>query len=93
LPARVHRQSIRISGASFARTFRGGNSALWWVVGGAVAALATVVSWPPLQRLFGFAPVPAHELAVSFAVGVTAVILFSVAQLLRSSLAIARKGA
>jgi len=83
----------RAPGTSFARTFRGGNSALWWVVGGAVAALATVVSWPPLQRLFGFAPVPAHELAVSFAVGVAAVILFSVAQLLRSSLAIARKGA
>jgi Ca2+-transporting ATPase len=81
----------RAPGASFPRTFRGGNRALWWVVVGAVAALATVVSWPPLQRLFGFAPVAAHEYAVSFAVGMAGVVLFSAAQTLRSRIAIARK--
>jgi Ca2+-transporting ATPase len=61
---------------------RGGNPALWWVVGGALAALAMVVYWAPLQRLFGFATLAVHDLAASFAVGVVGVLAFSAARAL-----------
>ncbi len=61
----------------FARVFRGGNRALWWVVGSALTALAVVIYWIPLQRLFGFAPIGAQDLALSFATGVAGVVLFS----------------
>jgi magnesium-transporting ATPase (P-type) len=63
--------------ASFTRIFRSENPALWWVVGSALAALAVTVYWPPLQGLFGFAPIDARDLALAFAVGIAAVILFS----------------
>jgi Ca2+-transporting ATPase len=68
--------------APFTRIFRGGNPALWWVVGSALSALAFVVYWLPLQRLFGFAPVAARDLAASFAAGMAGVILFSIARAL-----------
>jgi Ca2+-transporting ATPase len=68
--------------ARWRRIFRRDNPALWWVVGGALAALLVTVYWTPLQHLFGFAPVPAHEFATSFAVGIAGVVLFSVGQAL-----------
>ena len=82
----------RAPNASFTRIFRGQNRALWWVVGSALAALAVVVHWTPLQRLFGFAPVAAHDLAGSFATGVAGVILFSVARALLSRMPVPGKG-
>jgi Ca2+-transporting ATPase len=63
--------------APFTRIFRGENPALWWVVGGALAALWVTVYWAPLQRLFGFAPIALHDFATSFAVGAAGVLLFS----------------
>jgi len=60
------------------RLFGGENPALWWVVGGALLALIVTVHWPPLQRLFGFAPIAAQAFAGCFAVGVAGVIVFSV---------------
>jgi Ca2+-transporting ATPase len=82
----------RAPDAPFTRIFRGENPALWWVVGGAFAALAIVVHWTPLQRLFRFAPVAAHELAASFAIGIAGVVLFAVARVLLSRMTITRKG-
>jgi len=82
----------RAPDAPFTRIFRGENPALWWVVGGALAALVVVVHWTPLQRLFGFAPVAAHDLAASFAIGIGGVILFSVVRgALLSRIAIGRR--
>ena len=52
----------RSADAPFKRIFRGENPALWWVVGSALAALAVTVYWPPLQALFGFAPIAARDL-------------------------------
>jgi Ca2+-transporting ATPase len=60
-----------------ASLFRGGNPALWWVVGGALFALVVTVYWPPLQRLFGFAPIAAQAFAACFAVGIAGVVAFS----------------
>jgi len=68
----------RAGGARATRMFGGENPALWWVVGGTLFALIVTVHWPPLQRLFGFAPIAAQAFASCFAVGVSAVIVFSV---------------
>jgi Ca2+-transporting ATPase len=72
----------RAPGAGLTRMFRGENPALWWVVGVALAALAITVYWPPLQRLFGFAPIAAQALAGCFGVGIAGVVLFSAVQAL-----------
>jgi Ca2+-transporting ATPase len=67
----------RAGGARRMRMIGGENKALWWVVGGALIALVVTVYWPPLQRLFGFAPIAAQAFASCFAVGVAGVIAFS----------------
>jgi P-type Ca2+ transporter type 2C len=67
----------RAPDARLTRIFRGENPALWWVVGGSLAALAVTVYWPPLQRLFRFAPITAPAFTVSFGVGIAGVALFS----------------
>jgi Ca2+-transporting ATPase len=67
----------RASGSRRTRMFAGGNPALWWVVGGALSALVVTVYWPPLQRLFAFAPIAVQAFAGCFAVGVAGVIVFS----------------
>ena len=68
----------RAEGARRTRMFGGENKALWWVVCGALFALVVTVYWPPLQRLFGFAPIAAQSFASCFAAGVAGVIAFSV---------------
>ena len=55
---------------------RNPNPALWWVVGGAGLCLAAILSVPSLQRLFSFAPLHAHDLALSLAAGVGCLIWF-----------------
>ena len=55
---------------------RAPNPALWWVVGGAGLCLAAILSVPPLQRLFSFAPLHADDLALSLAAGVGCLIWF-----------------
>ncbi len=67
----------RAPGARLTRIFRGENPALWWVVGAALAALTVTVYWPPLQRLFGFAPIAAQAFAGCFGVGVAGVVVSS----------------
>ena len=49
------------------------NSALWWIMGGALTVLALVIYVPPLQALFHFAPLHPRDLALAFgAVGIIA---------------------
>lgn len=57
-------------------TLRTRNSALWWVVGGAVVFLGLALYTPALQKLFRFAPMGAGALAVSLAAGLVSVVWF-----------------
>ncbi len=41
------------------------NPALWWIVGGALAALALTIYAPPAAALFGFAPLALSDLLLS----------------------------
>jgi hypothetical protein len=52
------------------------NPALWWVVAGSSACLATVLTVPALQRLFSFAPLHARDLALSLAAGAGCLLWF-----------------
>jgi Ca2+-transporting ATPase len=52
------------------------NSALWWVVGGAVTFLALVLLVPAAQGLFHFAPLRAGDMALSFGAGVACMMWF-----------------
>ncbi len=68
----THRSSL----ATLAKSLRARNAPLWWVVAGAMVALAATVYWPPLQRLFGFAAVPAATAGVCLAAGFSSVLWF-----------------
>jgi len=57
-------------------TLRTRNVPLYWVAGAAIAALALTVYWPPLQHVFGFAPIAYGAAAGCFAAGVAAVLAF-----------------
>ena len=62
---------------------RAPNTALWWVVGGAVACLALVLFVPPAQRLFHFAPLRARDVGLSLGAGVLCVMWFELLKLSR----------
>jgi magnesium-transporting ATPase (P-type) len=66
----------RSSLSTLAASLRVRNAPLWWVVIAAVAALVVTVYWSPLQRLFGFAAIPAGTAAWCVAAGVSSVLLF-----------------
>jgi Ca2+-transporting ATPase len=52
------------------------NAALWWVVGGALAALAATLVLPPLQSIFRFATPAPLDLALVLAAAGAAVLGF-----------------
>jgi Ca2+-transporting ATPase len=58
------------------------NTALLWVIGGALAFLALVVYVPWLQRLFHFAPMHLLDLAIAFAAGLFSIAWFEVMKLI-----------
>ncbi len=66
----------RSSLSTLAASLRVRNAPLWWVVAAALAALVVTVYWSPLQRLFGFAAIPAGTAAWCLAAGVSSVLLF-----------------
>jgi Ca2+-transporting ATPase len=66
----------RSSLSTLAASLRVRNAPLWWVVIAAVAALVVTVYWSPLQRLFGFAAIPASTAGWCVAAGVSSVFLF-----------------
>ena len=49
------------------------NTALWWVLGGAVTFLGLVLYVPFLRRLFGFGPLHLVDLAICIAAGLVSV--------------------
>ncbi len=50
-------------------TLRTPNSALWWVIGGALALLAVTLFFPLARELFSFGPLTASQLGISILAG------------------------
>jgi Ca2+-transporting ATPase len=63
-------------------SFRGGNAALWWVSGGAIAFLAVVLYVPVLRDLFRFAPLHSVDLAIALGAGGLSVGWFEIVKVL-----------
>jgi Ca2+-transporting ATPase len=59
------------------------NPALWWVVGGALTALAASLWVPSIAALFRLAPMGAQDLALAFAAGTFGVVAAEAAKLAR----------
>jgi Ca2+-transporting ATPase len=59
------------------------NPALWWVLGGTLAALAAAIYLPPVAGLFRFSPLTPGDALVAIAAGVAGVLWFELAKLLR----------
>lgn len=59
------------------------NSALWWVVGGALFFLLLSLHLPFLRDIFHFAPLTPYQLALSFAAGLCSVLWFELLKLIR----------
>ena len=64
-------------------TLRRPNRALWWVMGGTLAALAAAIYAPPVASLFRFAPLRPGDVLVALAAGVAGVLWFELGKLLR----------
>jgi Ca2+-transporting ATPase len=64
--------------ASALASLRTPNAALWWIVGGALAALGLVLYVPVLRELFRFAVLHPDDLALCLAAGVFSVLWFEV---------------
>jgi Ca2+-transporting ATPase len=64
-------------------TLRRPNSALWWIVGGTLLALALVLIVAPLRDMFRFAPLSLLQLLVCLAAAVLGLVWFEVYKLLR----------
>ena len=52
------------------------NPALWWVVGGTLAALLAVMHWPPASAVFRFQPIGPLQAAIALAAGVGCVLWY-----------------
>ncbi len=59
------------------------NAALAWVISGAGVLLAVVLTVPPAQRLFRFAPLHARDLALALGAGAVCVLWFELLKLWR----------
>ena len=62
---------------------REANAALWWIVGGAAAALAAAIYVPAIAALFRFAPLGAFELGVAAAAALASVTWYELRKLVR----------
>lgn len=65
------------------RSLRTPNTALWWVVGGAVFFLGLVLNVPVLRSLFRFAPLHPGDLAICLTAGILSIAWFEGFKLLR----------
>lgn len=61
--------------------FREPNHALWWVVGGAMTAMALLLNVPFLRELFHFAPLHPVDILLSIAAGIASIVLFELLKL------------
>jgi Ca2+-transporting ATPase len=74
---------------SWLSMLRAPNAAMWWVVAGAAAVLAAILTIPPLQKLFSFSALHGGDLALSLAAGVLCLMWF---ELLKRFSTILRSG-
>jgi Ca2+-transporting ATPase len=75
--------SNRSETRTLAQTAGAPNPALWWVIGGALAALSVVLAVPALRSLFRLAAPALSDVALSAAAAVTSVLWFEVYKFLR----------
>ncbi|MDD5677614.1 MAG: cation-translocating P-type ATPase [Kiritimatiellae bacterium] len=61
--------------------FREPNRALWWVVGGAIAAMTLLLNVPFLRELFHFAPLHLMDILISIAAGIASILWFELLKL------------
>jgi P-type Ca2+ transporter type 2C len=59
------------------------NPALWWITGGALAALAVSIYVPPVAEIFRFAPLAPSYLAVAAGAGIGGVLWYEAYKRLR----------
>jgi Ca2+-transporting ATPase len=59
------------------------NAALWWIVGGALAALTASIYFTPAAEIFRFAPLAAGDLALAAAAGIASVAWYEVRKVTR----------
>jgi len=64
-------------------TLRLPNPALWWITGGALAALAASIYLEPLAEIFRFAPLAAGDFALAALAGIAGIGWYEVYKLLR----------
>jgi Ca2+-transporting ATPase len=64
-------------------TLRLPNPALWWITGGALAALAAAIYVPPVAEIFRFAPLPGDHLAIAALTGIAGVAWYEAYKFLR----------
>jgi Ca2+-transporting ATPase len=64
-------------------TLRRPNRALWWVLGGTVAALALAIFVPFLRNLFQFGPLHADDLVLTLVAGLASIAWFEVFKVFR----------
>jgi P-type Ca2+ transporter type 2C len=70
---------------SLLETLRWPNRALWWIVGGALAALALVLTVPGLRDLFLFAPLSVEDIAICLGAGLASIVWFEGLKLILAS--------
>jgi Ca2+-transporting ATPase len=66
----------RSSAPGLAMRLRVRNVPLYWVTGASALGLALTMYWPPLQSVFGFAPIPYEAAVGCFAAGILSVAMF-----------------
>jgi Ca2+-transporting ATPase len=75
----AHRSRERSILAKLARP----NPAFWWVVLGALAALAAAIYFPPLAQVFRFAPLAPGDVAIAAGAGLAGVVAMETLRLVR----------
>jgi len=58
------------------------NSAVWWVVGGALLFLGLVVYTPGLREVFHFSALSSTEIVIALVAGVSSILWFELVKVL-----------
>ncbi|MEI6520785.1 MAG: cation-translocating P-type ATPase [bacterium] len=69
---------------SLVSTLRSSNSAMWWVVGGAIILIFVMMNIPSLAILFQFASLSFQQAGICLAAGICSVVWFEIVKMVRS---------
>ena len=58
------------------------NRALFWVLGGALVFLGSIVFVPPLQALFHFAPMHSIDILIALGAGIASILWFELVKMI-----------